>query len=89
MLGATLISAATIEVNSERLMNQASFSEIARVLREHQSFAVLSHVRPDGDALGSQLAMALALLQLGKKVRVWNEDGMLEKYSFYRARSYC
>lgn len=63
-------------------MNQASFSEIARVLREHQSFAVLSHVRPDGDALGSQLAMALALLQLGKKVRVWNEDGMLEKYSF-------
>ena len=63
-------------------MNQASFSEIARVLREHESFAVLSHVRPDGDALGSQLAMALALLQLGKKVRVWNEDGMLEKYSF-------
>ena len=63
-------------------MNQASFSEIARVLRENQSFAVLSHVRPDGDALGSQLAMALALLQLGKTVHVWNEDGMLEKYSF-------
>jgi phosphoesterase RecJ-like protein len=63
-------------------MTQASFADIARVLREHQSFAVLSHVRPDGDALGSQLAMALALLQLGKKVRVWNEDGMLEKYSF-------
>jgi bifunctional oligoribonuclease and PAP phosphatase NrnA len=63
-------------------MNQASFSEIARVLRENESFAVLSHVRPDGDALGSQLTMALALLQLGKKVHVWNEDGMLEKYSF-------
>ena len=63
-------------------MNQSSFSEIARVLREHQTFAVLSHVRPDGDALGSQIALALALKQLGKEVHVWNEDGMLEKYSF-------
>src|SRR5205807_10359001 len=56
--------------------------EIRRVLREHQRFAILSHVRPDGDALGSQLALALSLQQLGKNVRVWNEDGMLEKYSF-------
>jgi len=45
-------------------------------------FAVLSHVRPDGDALGSQLALGLSLKQLGKDVRIWNEDGMLEKYSF-------
>src|SRR5256885_12844932 len=59
-----------------------NFSEIARAFREHQTFAVLSHVRPDGDALGSQLALALSLEQLGKHVRVWNEDGMLEKYSF-------
>jgi phosphoesterase RecJ-like protein len=60
----------------------AKFQEIARVLREHQRFAVLSHVRPDGDALGSQLAMGLALRQMGKDVAIWNEDGMLEKYSF-------
>jgi len=60
----------------------AKFHEIASVLREHQRFAVLSHVRPDGDALGSQLAMGLALKHLGKDVAIWNEDGMLEKYSF-------
>jgi bifunctional oligoribonuclease and PAP phosphatase NrnA len=58
------------------------FQEIARILREHQRFAVLSHVRPDGDALGSQLAMGLALKHLGKDVAIWNEDGMLDKYSF-------
>ena len=52
------------------------------MLREQQRFAILSHVRPDGDALGSQLALALSLKELGKTVRVWNEDGMLEKYSF-------
>jgi len=58
------------------------FAEIARVLREHNKFAVLSHVRPDGDALGSTLALALSLKGLGKEVRAWNEEGMLEKYNF-------
>jgi len=61
---------------------RSKFDEIARVLREHSRFAILSHVRPDGDALGCQIALALSLQQLGKEVRVWNEDGMLEKYSF-------
>ena len=61
---------------------RSKLDQIGRVLRENERFAVLSHVRPDGDALGSQLALALSLQQLGKKVRVWNEDGMLEKYSF-------
>jgi bifunctional oligoribonuclease and PAP phosphatase NrnA len=63
-------------------MTNSKFEEIGRALREHQKFAVLSHVRPDGDALGSQLALAFSLRQLGKEVRIWNEDGMLEKYSF-------
>jgi phosphoesterase RecJ-like protein len=63
-------------------MTNSKFEEIGRILREHQRFAILGHVRPDGDALGSQLALALSLQQLGKEIRVWNEDGMLEKYSF-------
>ena len=58
------------------------FAQIGRVLREHHKFAVLSHVRPDGDALGSTLALALSLQELGKEVRAWNEEGMLQKYSF-------
>jgi len=58
------------------------FAEIGRVLREHNKFAVLSHVRPDGDALGSTLALALSLKGFGKEVRAWNEEGMLEKYNF-------
>src|SRR5437868_6427984 len=63
-------------------MSNSTFGQIGKILREHQRFAVLSHVRPDGDALGSQLALALSLKRLGKDVRVWNEDGMLDKYSF-------
>jgi phosphoesterase RecJ-like protein len=61
---------------------RSKFDEISRVLREHNRFAILSHVRPDGDALGCQIALALSLQQLGKEVCVWNEHGMLEKYSF-------
>ncbi|MBA2431609.1 MAG: bifunctional oligoribonuclease/PAP phosphatase NrnA [Chthoniobacterales bacterium] len=61
---------------------EATFPEIAAALRKAQTIVVLSHVRPDGDAYGSQLAMALSLRELGKDVTVWNEDGMLEKYSF-------
>jgi phosphoesterase RecJ-like protein len=63
-------------------VNKSKFEQIGQALREHQTFAVLSHVRPDGDALGSQLALGLSLKGLGKDVRIWNEDGMLEKYSF-------
>src|SRR5437867_12836449 len=63
-------------------MTRFNFEELGRILRSHQRFAVLGHVRPDGDALGSQLALAPSLQALGKEVRVWNEDGMLEKYSF-------
>ena len=63
-------------------MMAATFDEIGKALREHQQFVVLGHVRPDGDALGSQLALGLSLKQLGKNVRIWNEEGILEKYSF-------
>lgn len=37
---------------------------------QHQRFLILTHVRPDGDAIGSQLALADALVRLGKVVDV-------------------
>lgn len=60
----------------------ASFSQIGDVLRDHQSFVLLSHVRPDGDAIGSQLALGYALMALGKSVRLINEDGLPENLAF-------
>ena len=44
-------------------MSASRFQEIGQILREHQRFAILGHVRPDGDALGSQLALALLFKQ--------------------------
>ena len=37
---------------------------------------ITSHVRPDGDAIGSSLALALALLDAGKQVQVVLSDGL-------------
>ncbi len=63
-------------------MTRRIMDEIGEVLRKQQRFVILSHLRPDGDALGSQLALGLSLKLLGKEVAIWNEDGLLEKYGF-------
>ncbi len=43
-------------------------------LRRHQRIAITSHVRPDGDAIGSSLALAWALRAIGKDARVVMRD---------------
>lgn len=58
------------------IRTNTSLPEIAAALREAESIAVLSHARPDGDAIGSGLAVALPLRALGKQVVVLNEDGV-------------
>ena len=55
---------------------------ILEILREHETFCIVGHVRPDGDCIGSQLGLALALQNEGKKVTVWNHDAIPEKYKF-------
>lgn len=42
------------------------------IVRSHERFVLTTHVRPDGDALGSELAMMTILESLGKDVRVCN-----------------
>ncbi len=51
-------------------------------IRESRTFAIAGHIRPDGDCVGSQLGLTLALQNEGKKVVCWNEDEIPEKYRF-------
>lgn len=64
----------------------SEFAEIYRAIdftiKKYGNFLVASHVRPDGDAIGSQLALALLLKQMGKQVTVWNQDRVPGKYAF-------
>ena len=54
--------------------------EICGAVHRRRSFLVTSHARPDGDSIGSQLAMAFALDALGKEVRVVNADPAPDHY---------
>jgi phosphoesterase RecJ-like protein len=47
---------------------------IVEAIAERQRFVLSSHARPDGDSIGSQLAMAFALRALGKEVVIVNSD---------------
>lgn len=51
-------------------------------IRQHRKFAITSHARPDGDAIGTEVALALALRQMGKEVRVINADRHPSVYDF-------
>jgi phosphoesterase RecJ-like protein len=48
--------------------------EIVDAIRSRERFVISSHSRPDGDSIGSQLAMAYALRALNKTVHVVNKD---------------
>ena len=47
-------------------MQPSEMSAVVQAIRDHDRFVVTSHDNPDGDALGSLLAMHLALESLGK-----------------------
>jgi len=55
---------------------------IIEQIRASKKICIVGHVRPDGDCIGSQLALSLALKSEGKKVTCWNEDSVPDKLAF-------
>jgi len=51
-------------------------------IKASETFCVVGHVRPDGDCIGSQVALTLALQNAGKKVVCWNQDAVPAKLAF-------
>jgi phosphoesterase RecJ-like protein len=58
----------------------AAVRRISDEILRRQRFLLTSHARPDGDSIGSQLAMAFALEALGKDVRIVNADPAPDHY---------
>src|SRR6187200_1473668 len=50
---------------------EADLAAVAEALRSNDRFIVTTHENPDGDALGSLLAMTLALRELGKDAEMY------------------
>lgn len=55
---------------------------IVSSLKTRDCFSIITHVSPDGDAIGSSLALYNALKQLGKTSRVFIDDKLPQKYSY-------
>lgn len=66
-------------------MSKKNEKIVDRILTEIQKsdrICIVGHVRPDGDCIGSQLGLAMALKNAGKSVTVWNEDEIPSKLKF-------
>ena len=57
-------------------------SDALSFLKEHESFLLVAHVAPDGDTLGSCLALQGLLKQLGKQAQIICDDPMPHLYAF-------
>ena len=58
------------------------WTPLADLIETHDRFLVTTHVRPDGDALGSEVGMAGCSAQKGKDVRVVNASRTPPRYDF-------
>jgi len=65
------------KTSAARMLNRAS-----ELIRESSSFYLASHIRPDGDALGSLLGLALALENSGRRVAALLPDAVPANYRF-------
>ena len=55
---------------------------IARAIEQAETVCICSHVSPDGDTIGSALAMRLVLQGMGKKVSVFCQDKVPDNLMF-------
>lgn len=57
-------------------------NEVLKVLGQAKRVLVATHIFPDGDALGSQLALASSLAAIGKDVLIYSEEKVSHLYDF-------
>ncbi|MBC8003357.1 MAG: bifunctional oligoribonuclease/PAP phosphatase NrnA, partial [Opitutaceae bacterium] len=56
--------------------------QIIEGIEKSDTICVVGHIRPDGDCIGSQLGLTLALRAAGKQVTCWNQDSMPQTLAF-------
>jgi phosphoesterase RecJ-like protein len=63
-------------------------AQVIGIIQEHQTFVVLEHEKPDGDCVGSGLAMVQALQSLGKQAILVSHDPHPAVYDFLPSRQF-
>jgi len=69
-------------VNNPITSESEIFELISQRLNSHENFLITCHIQPDGDALGSMLALSIALKNSGRNAITFNEDIISHKYHF-------
>jgi len=64
------------------MIDSATIEKIDKIIREHEKFIITTHLNPDGDALGAEVAMAEYLRYLKKTVHIINISKTPKNYAF-------
>lgn len=65
-----------------------SLEQVVDIIRDHRSFVVLEHEKPDGDCIGSGLALVQGLQSLGKQAILVSQDPHPAIYDFLPGRPF-
>ena len=60
-----------------------SVSSCAEFLKNHDDYLILTHKNPDGDTIGSAVALCLALRAMGKQAHILDNPGFTPRYAKY------
>lgn len=72
----------TVLSEPSRTKRKKILRKIAEIIRRDKEFLIASHENPEGDAIGSILALGLGIRKLGKRVTVFNPDPIPEVLTF-------
>jgi len=66
----------------EPAVTKQTWKQLEEVIHNNRTFTITTHVNPDGDAIGSELALYNFLRQHGKDVRIINSNALPVVYNF-------
>jgi len=64
------------------MTNSSEIKQIIDIFGQEDNFLLTAHQDPDGDSIGSLIGLALYLESLGKKIIIYNEGRLPQKYRF-------
>jgi phosphoesterase RecJ-like protein len=64
------------------MVNKELLGKIRNKLHQAEDILITTHIRPDGDAIGSLVGLGLSLQELGKKIQMVSEDGVPRSLQF-------
>lgn len=69
-------------LNGKNNINSISYTDAANFLKNNDNFYILTHLNPDGDAMGSGFALCNVLRSMGKMANVLCSDPLPKRYEY-------